>query len=107
MKIKVKMTHETEEEIEVEFPLYRIHDLDYGSIYSKITETREISINKSHHYNENSWEITVEPTHLREGARINSEKGFALCTGSYASSEHEFEAALKRMKQFMAEAESL
>lgn len=107
MKKKVTLTKVTKEEIEVEveFPIYRKHDVsgdDYNSvIYQRIDGHREVSIHKTERYRssgEVEWRIEIEDGHSVRGENVD----YALGRGEYASSAEAFNKVLAELRQFLA-----
>lgn len=102
MKQKLQLRYQTKKtetkEIEVEFPIYRRHDLDESVIYTKrISPTETIDVHE--HY---SGKIEIELATDDDMRRDHSGLDYHLGTGEYASSREEFETAFAKAKALLA-----
>lgn len=106
MKRTVKLTKVTKEqiEVEVEFPIYREHDVggdDYDSIiYTRIDANREISIHKTERYGgrkQTEWQIEIE-----DGFNLSGEVDYALGRGEYKSNADAFNKVLQELRSVVA-----
>lgn len=102
MKKIVTLTKRREEsiQVEVEFPIYRKHDIggdEHDSVvYTRIDERGQISITKRDFYlnKETQWDIEISPEYTLSG-----EMDYALGQGEYQLSAEEFSAILEELRQ--------
>lgn len=106
MKKLVKLTKVTKEEVEVEieFPIYREHDVSGDSysavIYTRIEDGREVSIHKNERRGGVvEWQVEIEPFNTFSGEDFD----YALGKGEYTSSEKDFNNVLAELRKFVGE----
>lgn len=102
MKIKMKDKVIIEKEIDVDFPIYRKHDVmsDYNNcvIYSKIANVdNELTLTSITLTDYNQVEIEIINNHEFDGSSID----YHLGLGEYKSSEKEFKWALSKAQTLL------
>ena len=94
MEVEILEQVRVKTKIDVQFPIYRIHDLDSSTIYTKVeSPEREISI---HYYHaENKFEFQI-----REPSFYGS-IDYMLGMNEYKSDEGQFLRKLEKCKQLI------
>jgi hypothetical protein len=105
VKITVSTTTKAVEEIEVEFPIYRRHDIDTDrclhTIFTKIEhDGRIIHIHRSDEnwMGQTKYEVEIERDYEMDG----SGKDYCLGLGEYKSSAAEFEEVARELSTAIA-----
>lgn len=102
MKQTIKLRYQIKtiesKEIEIDFPIYRRHDLDTSTIFTKrISPTETIDV---HERLDGTIEIEVSAND--DMRRDSSDLNYHLGTGDHASSCNEFEEAFAKAKALLA-----
>ena len=92
--ITITERQSVEREVEVEFPIYREHGLEYGTYYSRIDEDGNCAT--IHIGCHGDIDLEISKTDFK-GDKVD----YMLGRGMYASSEFAFLAALAKAKEFL------
>jgi hypothetical protein len=100
VKMKIKIRSTVEKTVEVELPIYYVHDLSdqYTTvIYGKIEEGRTITVTERRGFGKTVFEVEVEENNGHYGGYSN----YITDKANHGSNADEFERALEQAKEFI------